>query len=66
MTPAIGDRREWVKDTTFVEAVYATGGVHAEGWVIGYYDRPTFLIETFDGREVMWLADLTRRMGEDA
>lgn len=41
-------------------ADYATGdGSHAEGVIVGYADRPTFIIVTDEGRTVPWLAALT-------
>ncbi len=46
---------------TRVECFYARGdGIYAKGRVIGYYDSPTYIIETDDGQEVTWLCRLTR------
>lgn len=50
----------WVEEGVRVETFYGTGGVKGYGKVIGYCDAPTVIIQTEDGKQYHWRADLTR------
>lgn len=54
----------WMRDDTHVRAIYATGpGVHVEGRIIAYQDRPSVVIETDAGERVSWAAHLVEEGG---
>lgn len=52
--------REWVRTRQRVEARTGQGEVYATGVVFAYSEAPTVSIETEDGRNVAWRADMTQ------
>lgn len=61
------DPVKWVETGQRVEAHHASdSGVHAVGKVIAYTDAPTVVIETDDGRQVSWRADMTQAVERTA